>query len=214
MSELSIRTIPNGRWVENCYLLGDADAGQAVLIDPGEEPDRALAALRHLGLPLRAIWLTHGHVDHVLGVGRVKAETGAPILLHPDDRFLYDEAPAYADDPGAAPPMPAPDAPLADGQVLELGRHRFTVRHLPGHSPGHVVFLGGGIVFGGDVLFDGSIGRTDLPGGDPGALIAGIHRILLPLPDTTTVFPGHGRPTTIGVERETNPFLGRVRHRA
>ena len=214
MSDLAIQAIPNGRWVENCWLLGDPDAGEAVLVDPGEEPDRALAALRHRGWRLTGIWLTHGHVDHVLGVGAVKDATGAPILLHPDDRFLYDAAPRYAVVPSAAPEMPAPDGAFTEGQRLSIGRFNFLVRHLPGHSPGHVVFLGDGMVFGGDVLFNGSVGRTDLPGGDHGTLIEGIHRVLLSLPDTTIVFPGHGRPTTIGVERETNPFLAAVRHRA
>jgi glyoxylase-like metal-dependent hydrolase (beta-lactamase superfamily II) len=214
VSELVLRTIPNGRWVENCYLLADPETNEAVLVDPGEEPGRALAALRHGGCRLRAVWLTHGHVDHVLGVGAVKEATGAPIFLHPADRFLYDEAVEWADPPGSVPGLPPPDAPFSDGDRVSCGRFEFRVRHLPGHSPGHVVLLGEGLVLGGDVLFDGSIGRTDLPGGDHAALIDGIHRVLLPLADDTIVYPGHGRPTTIGVERETNPFLGAVRSRA
>lgn len=212
MSDLVVQTIPNGRYVENCYLLGDPDAGTAVLIDPGEEPARALAALRHRGWTLEAIWLTHGHVDHVLGAGEVKAATGAPIRLHPDDRFLYDAAPRFSAEPWRAVEMPAPDAGWQDGEVARVGRFPFTVRHVPGHSPGHVCFVGADSVFAGDVLFGGSIGRTDLPGSDHATLLDSIQRVLLALPDSTTVFPGHGRPTTIGVERETNPFLGAVRH--
>lgn len=211
MSDLVVQTIPNGRYVENCYLLGDPDAGAAVLIDPGEEPERALAALRHRGWTLTSIWLTHGHVDHVLGVGAVRAATHAPIRLHPDDRFLYDDAPREAADPGCAIEMPDLDAGWQDGEVVTVGRHRFTVRRVPGHSPGHVCFIGADCVFSGDVLFSGTIGRTDLPGADPRLLLDSIRRVLLALPDSTTVFPGHGRPTTIGVERETNPFLGAVR---
>ncbi|MGH7533004.1 MAG: MBL fold metallo-hydrolase [Gemmatimonadales bacterium] len=212
MSDLVVQTIPNGRYVENCYLLGDPDAGVAVLIDPGEEPERVLAALRHRGWTLSSIWLTHGHVDHVLGVGAVRAETGAPIRLHPDDRFLYNDAPREAADPVPAVTMPAPDAGWQDGEVVQVGRHPFTVRHVPGHSPGHVCFIGADAVFSGDVLFSGTIGRTDLPGADHHTLIDSIQRVLLALPDSTTVFPGHGRPTTIGVERETNPYLSAVRH--
>lgn len=213
-SDLIIRTIPNGRWVENCYLLADPDAGVAVLIDPGEEPERALAALRHGGWRLDAVWLTHGHVDHVLGVGEVQRATGAPIRLHPADRFLYDAAPGFVEATSAPVEMPAPDLGWQDGEVVRVGRHPFTVRHTPGHSPGHVVFIGDEMVLGGDVLFAGSIGRTDLPGGDHATLLESIRQVLLPLPDTTTVHPGHGRPTTIGIERETNPFLAVVRHRA
>lgn len=212
MSDLAVQTIPNGRYVENCYLLGDPDSGVAVLIDPGEEPDRALAALRHRGWSLSSIWLTHGHVDHVLGVGAVRAATGAPIRLHPDDRFLYDAAPDDAAESCLPIEMPPPDAGWRDGEVVTVGRHPFTVRHVPGHSPGHVCFIGADAVFSGDLLFSGTIGRTDLPGADHHTLIDSIQRVLLALPDTTTVFPGHGRPTTIGVERETNPYLGAVRH--
>lgn len=212
MSDLAVQTIPNGRYVENCYLLGDPDAGVAVLIDPGEEPERALAALRHRGWRLASIWLTHGHVDHVLGVGAVQAATGAPIRLHPGDRALYDAAPQYAADPAHPVAMPAPDAGWQDGEVVQVGRHPFTVRHVPGHSPGHVCFIGADAVFSGDVLFSGSIGRTDLPGADHHTLIDSIQRVLQTLPDSTTVFPGHGRPTTIGIERETNPYLSAVRH--
>lgn len=213
MSEPVVLTVPNGRYVENCYVVADPAAGEAVLVDPGEEPGRALAALRHHGWRLGAIWLTHGHVDHVLGVGAVAALHPAPIFLHPDDRFLYDAAPDFG--PGGAPvAMPAPDRELADGDVVGVGRYQFLVRHTPGHSPGSVCFVGEGIVLAGDVLFSGSVGRTDLPGGDHATLIDSIQRVLLALPDSTQVLPGHGRPTTVGVERMTNPFLGGIRHRA
>ncbi|MFI5235605.1 MAG: MBL fold metallo-hydrolase [Gemmatimonadales bacterium] len=211
MSDLVVFAIPNGRYVENCYLLADPDAGEAVMVDPGEEPEHALAALRHRGWRLGAIWLTHGHVDHVLGVGQVKTATNAPILLHPADRFLYDEAPRFGPAPEDPIEMPIPDAALAEGEVVRVGRFTFTVRHAPGHSPGSVCFVGNGLVLDGDVLFAGSVGRTDLPGGDHGTLIESIQRTLLTLPDTTAVLPGHGRSTTIGVERETNPYLALVR---
>lgn len=214
MSELTVQAFPNGRLVENCWLLGDPATREAVLVDPGEEPARALAALRHGDWRLRAIWLTHGHADHVLGVGQVKAATGAPILLHPDDRFLYDAAPEFAADPATPPAMPAPDVLLADGARLSVGGSAFVVRHLPGHSPGHVVYLGEGRAIVGDVLFQGSIGHDRGPGGDHDQLLEGIEEVLLPLPDATEVLPGHGRPTTIGRERRSNPFLADLHPRA
>lgn len=208
MSDLSVVSLVNGRFAENCYLLADPDARRAVIIDPGEEPALFLAELDRRGWTLDAIWLTHAHVDHIMGVGAVKAATGAAVFLHPADRPLYDALPsqgAWMGDRLEAAPVP--DAVLADRQELELGAHRVTVRHTPGHSPGSVSFLVPGRVFGGDVLFSGSIGRTDLPGGDPRTLLDSIQSVFLPLPDSTIVHSGHGPDTTIGVERETNPFL-------
>ena len=208
MSDLEVVALPNGQLAENCYLVADTTLQEAVIIDPGEESDRFLAELHQRGWRLRAIWLTHGHIDHVMGVGAVHQATSAPIHLHPLDRPLYDALPDYGDWVGMqleAPPPP--DVELGAGDLLSVGKHQFQVKFTPGHSPGSVSFLGKGLIFGGDVLFNGSVGRTDLPGGDAGTLLNTIHTEFLSLPDSTVVHSGHGLDTTIGVERLTNPFL-------
>lgn len=206
MSDLEILPIPNGQFAENCYLL---TAGtDAVLIDPGEEWEMILTEVERRRARLAAIWLTHAHLDHILGVGEVQSATGAPIWLHPADRSLYDSLPEQALWLGLrAAPAPTPRHEFSHGQKLSVGDHEFAVRHTPGHSPGSVSLVGDGAVFSGDALFQGSIGRSDLPGGDHATLIASIRRELLSLPDATRVLSGHGPETTIGVERRTNPFL-------
>lgn len=214
MSALDVITLPNGQLEQNCYLLADPARGGAVLVDPGEDAGMFLAELGRRRLTLEAIWLTHGHVDHIMGVGAVKAATGAPVYLHPADRDLYDALPEQGRWMGMeleAPPPP--DFPLADGQHLALGAHHLLVRHTPGHSPGSVSLVGDGLIIGGDVLFSGSVGRTDLPGGDFATLLQSLHRVFLTLPDSTRVLSGHGPETTVGIERLTNPFLtGAYRH--
>lgn len=206
--------VPNGVFLENTWLVVDAEAGECAIVDPGEEAGLILHKVAQTGARPVAIWLTHAHVDHVLGVPRVRAETGAPVFLHPGDRRLYDAVPQQALAFGlAADPLPPPDRSWAHGDVARVGGLEFTVRHVPGHSPGHVALVGHGVVFAGDVLFAGSIGRTDLPGGDFDTLIASIERELLPLPDATVVHSGHGPDTTIGQERRHNPFLDRAARR-
>jgi hydroxyacylglutathione hydrolase len=208
VSELAVVSLVNGQFVQNCYLVADPAAREAVIIDPGQEPDRFLAQLERRGWGLRAIWLTHAHVDHILGVGAVHQATGAPIYLHPLDRALYDALPQYGAWIGLTiPAAPAPQFALAPGQLLPVGAFTFQVRFTPGHSPGSVSFLGEGRIFGGDVLFNGSVGRTDLPGGDSTVLMSTIQSEFLSLPDSTIVHSGHGPDTTIGIERLTNPFL-------
>jgi hydroxyacylglutathione hydrolase len=208
VSELEVVAIPNGQFVENCYLLADRTTRQAAIIDPGEESARFLAELGRRSWRLEAIWVTHAHIDHILGVRAVHAATNAPIYLHPLDRPLYDALPSYGAWIGMQLEVPpAPDKLLRAEQVLTLGRLRFEVRFTPGHSPGSVSFLGHGRIFGGDVLFNGSVGRTDLPGGDPATLMTTLQSEFLSLPDSTVVHSGHGPDTTIGVERMTNPFL-------
>lgn len=208
MSRLEVVALPNGQFVENCYLVADGETREAVLVDPGEEPQMFLAELDTRAWTLKGIWLTHAHIDHVLGVGAVRRATGVPVALHPADRPLYDAVVEQAAWMGLrAEPLPAPDVELAHGDVLSVGGLRFEVRHTPGHSPGSVSFVGHGVILGGDVLFSGSIGRTDLPGGDLATLLASIQAHFLTQPDSTVVLSGHGRETTIGVERLTNPFL-------
>jgi hydroxyacylglutathione hydrolase len=208
VSEIEVVALPNGQFVENCWLIADPRSGDAVMVDPGEEPGMFLAELDTRRWTLRAIWLTHAHIDHILGVAAVKRATGAPVYLHPGDRPLYDALPEQGAWFGIrTDPPPPPDQPLVPGQQLTVGGLEFTVRHTPGHSPGSVSFLGQGTIFGGDVLFNGSIGRTDLPGGDFATLMRSIQRDFLSLPDSTVVRSGHGPETTVGIERLTNPFL-------
>ena len=209
-STLHVVPIPNGSFAENCYLVYDAEHPETIIVDPGEEVERFLAEAARRSRKISEIWVTHAHIDHIQGVAEIHEATGAPIHLHPADRELYDGLPAQGSWLGLRlMPPPPPDRSLAHGQVLHVGAASFEVRHAPGHTPGHVVFVGDGLVIGGDVLFQGSIGRSDLPGGDFDTLIESIRRELLSLPDPTIVHPGHGEATTIGSERTTNPFLTR-----
>jgi len=211
---VKVIAIPNGQFLENAYLVIDEAARECAVVDPGEEAGLILHKIGETGTTPVAIWLTHAHLDHVLGAPRIAAETGAPVYLHPADRRLYDAVPEQAEWFGMrADPLPPPDREFAAGQTVRVGSLAFTVGHAPGHSPGHVVLAGHGAVFGGDLLFQGSIGRTDLPGGDFDTLLASIERELLALPDSTIVYSGHGPHTTIGAERRSNPFLTTA-HRA
>jgi glyoxylase-like metal-dependent hydrolase (beta-lactamase superfamily II) len=213
VSELEVVSLPNGQLSQNCYLVADRRTREAVIIDPGEEPAMFLAELDTRAWALRAIWLTHAHVDHIIGVGAVKRATGVPIHLHPLDRRIYDALPQFGAWLGMElEPPPPPDVALEAGARLGVGGLEFEVRFTPGHSPGSVSFVGQGMVFGGDVLFNGSVGRTDLPGGDFATLMSTINSQFLSLPDSTVVHSGHGPDTTIGIERLTNPFItGSVR---
>jgi len=204
-------TLTNGAFAENCYLVADQRTRDAVIVDPGEETDLFLARLADNGWTLRQIWLTHAHLDHVAGVGALKEATGATVLLHPADRPLYDAVPGQAAMFGLeAEPQPAPDAELAEGQTVAVGDFNFAVIHTPGHSPGSVSFVGHGLALVGDVLFAGSIGRTDLPGGDTETLLRTIRQKLYALPNDTIVLSGHGPATSIGAEKRTNPFVRQV----
>lgn len=201
--------IPNGTFAENTWIVADPASRRAVVIDPGEEHARILAAVRHRGLEVGDIWLTHAHIDHIWGVDALREATGARVHLHPADRRWYDILPEQGAMFGlqGLPRLAPPDAELAHGDLLAVGPWRFAVRHVPGHAPGHVAFVGHGLAISGDVLFQGSIGRTDLAGGDLATLMASIRAEILTLPDATRILPGHGPETTVGAERETNPFL-------
>ncbi|HLJ61282.1 MAG TPA: MBL fold metallo-hydrolase [bacterium] len=200
---------PVGPVQANCYLFGDDAVGELFVIDPGDEPERILAAVRRHGGRVAAIVNTHGHFDHVMAVEAVRRATGAPFWIHEAERQVLAEGPARAKEIFGVdvPPSPAVDRWLKDGELLRVGSLGLTVRHTPGHSPGGVCLLGEGLAFVGDTLFAGSIGRTDLPGASTEALLESIARVLLPLPDDTICYPGHGPETTIGEERRSNPFL-------
>ena len=209
MSTLTLRQLTVGPLQENCWLLADTISGKAVLIDPGDESDVLLAAVDATGCALEAIWLTHAHFDHVGGVAGVVAARPVPIWLHPADAFFYANAASNAARWGVVIQDPPPaDHELAEGDRVQLGDHLFDVWHLPGHAPGHVAFIGHGLCLSGDLLFAGSIGRTDLPLCARTAMAASLRR-LVTLPPEMVVHPGHGPSTTIGAERATNPYLAR-----
>ena len=202
-----IRVITVGVLEENCWMVMDEDTRQAVLVDPGEEGARLLAAVDAEGATLTGIWLTHAHFDHVGAVAHIVRERNVPIWLHPLDLPLYEQAVAAAARFGLTVEQPpAPTHQLAEGDTLTLGSHQFQVIHTPGHSPGHVGFLGHDVLLGGDCIFAGSVGRTDLPLCDPVIFQNTLQR-LATLPPATRVLPGHGPATTIARERASNPYL-------
>jgi hydroxyacylglutathione hydrolase len=203
----SVSALTVGAVQENSYLLADETNGVSALIDPGAEADRLMSAVERTGTTLDAIWLTHAHFDHVGAIADIKRRWDVPVHLHPLDEPLYAMASRQAAAYGLPfEQPPAPDCALGDGEVLTMGRFRFTVMHAPGHTPGHVVIHGHGLAFVGDCLFAGSIGRTDLPMSNPRDLARSLARITT-LPDDTVVYPGHGPATTIGTEARSNPFL-------
>ena len=205
-----LETFPVGPLQCNCTLLGDEAAGEAIVIDPGDEIHRIQKRLEELGLKLRQILVTHAHIDHVGGALKLKRLTGAPIFLNENDLPLLqmmDDQAAWIGVP--TPEVGLPDEGLIDGQSIGLGGYPAEVIHTPGHTQGSVClyFAPLKMVAAGDTLFSGSIGRTDLPGGNSEQIIESIHARLLKLPDTTKVIQGHGPSTSIGIERKTNPFL-------
>ncbi|HEX7118965.1 MAG TPA: MBL fold metallo-hydrolase [Longimicrobiales bacterium] len=207
---LTVRVFTGPGFEENAYLAWRPGASSAVAIDPGAGAGALADALEAEGIALEAILLTHAHFDHIEGVAGLVERTGAPVYLHPDARPWYDRAADQAAMFGvrvAAPP--APSHALAHGQDLELAGVRVEVRDAPGHAPGHVILYiaDAGLAFVGDVVFQGSIGRTDLPGGNFQQLMRSIREQVLSLPDETVLFPGHGPETTVGHERVANPFL-------
>ncbi|HZZ53686.1 MAG TPA: MBL fold metallo-hydrolase [Trebonia sp.] len=209
---------PAGAFAANCYLVAPAPGEECVIIDPGQDAERGIEELlaRYRLKPV-AVLLTHGHVDHVWSVGPVCGAKGIPAWIHPADRgLLADPASGLALNMGqelfGGITFTEPDdvRELTDGAALELAGVQLTVGHVPGHTPGSVTFRGGAddldALFSGDLLFAGSIGRTDLPGGDHAAMLKSLARTLT-LPDETVVLPGHGPQTSVGAERRTNPFL-------
>jgi glyoxylase-like metal-dependent hydrolase (beta-lactamase superfamily II) len=205
-----LETFPVGPLQCNCTILGDEEAGEAIVIDPGDEVGRIQRRLTALGLKLKQILVTHAHIDHVGGALKLKRLTGAPILLNEDDLPQLKIMAMQADWLGVETPETAPpDASLAEGLRVGLERYPAEVIHTPGHTQGSVClhFAPLNMVIAGDTLFAGSIGRTDLPGGNSQQILDSIHSRLLALPEETKVLPGHGPATTIGAERRSNPFL-------
>jgi len=211
---MSIESLAVAPFHKNGFLVTCDATRDAILIDPGDEIDGLLAIVQASEVTVRLILLTHGHVDHVAGVARAKRATGAPVGVHRDDLFLYEAAIQHGLFFGLRVEQPPPpDLFLSPGTPLAFGRCSVEVHHTPGHSPGGVCLHVRGAeadethLFVGDTLFAGSIGRTDLPGGDYETLMQSIRTVLLGFDDAAIVHPGHGPETTIGRERTTNPFL-------
>ena len=199
-----------GAFQENSYLVLDPASQRAVLVDPGAEADALIEMVRASGATLEAIWLTHAHIDHIGAIADVKRLWDVPIYLHPADQPLYDRGAMQAAVYGIPfEQPPAPDRTLAEGDIVTVGSLDFDVLHVPGHAPGHVAFVREGHMVGGDLLFAGSIGRTDLPLANPDHMMESLERVA-GLPEETIVYPGHGPTTSIGRERATNPFLNGV----
>lgn len=187
-----LRKIVVGPYQSNCYILGYKNSMEGLVIDPGAEVFRIVNAISDIGLKIKYILITHGHIDHVGGASELKRITRAPVLIHPSDEpDLGFKADDYA----------------VEGKIIRLGAYNIEILHTPGHSPGGVCYLAPGAIFTGDTLFAGSIGRTDFPGGDHQGLIWGVRSKLFTLKEDLRVYPGHGPASTIRAERMTNPFF-------
>jgi len=208
---LQYQTIPVTPFQQNCSLLWCDQTREAAVVDPGGDLPRIHAEVARRGVTLKQILLTHAHIDHAGGTGTLARELGLPIVgPHPGDQFWIDGLAQQAQMFGFAPAEPfAPTRWLADGDTVAVGHSTLAVRHCPGHTPGHVVFYSAEAqrAFVGDVLFAGSIGRTDFPGGDHGTLIASITQRLWPMGDATVFIPGHGPESSFGRERRSNPYV-------
>lgn len=194
----------------NCSIIGDEASREAIVIDPGEEIDRILEILERHALTVKIIAITHAHIDHIGGAARLRSVTGAPIYMHREDSFLSDRLDMQAAWLGMeTPENPGIDRPAREGDTLSVGSIEATVLHTPGHTPGSIsLFLPAqNTLIAGDTLFRGSIGRTDLPGGDSAEIVKSIRGKLYTLPEDVIVIPGHGEKTTIGDERKSNPFV-------
>jgi glyoxylase-like metal-dependent hydrolase (beta-lactamase superfamily II) len=209
-----VKGLTVGLFQENCYILGCEETLEGVIIDPGDNARAILKLVQQDGLTITKIINTHAHLDHVMAVDSIRASIGARFYLHPDDlpilRDVPERARLWLDTEIDA--IDDPDEMLAHGQIITFGKEEVEVRHTPGHAPGHVVFIHhkDRLIFGGDTLFAGSVGRYDLPGADGPTLFRSIRTQLFTLPDDYTVLPGHGGATTIGDERVHNPYVGQA----
>lgn len=207
---LKWKMITVGPFAMNAYLLWCDETRAALVIDPGDEIERIVYEIEREGLQPERIVLTHGHLDHVMRASELQEQLRLKLYLHRDDVFLVENMTRQAAMLGLMLPglvAPRIDDFLTEGDTVSFGKQTLKILHGPGHSPGSIMLIGEELAVVGDVLFQGSIGRTDLPGGSYETLIASIHQKLLPLKDELLVLPGHGDTTTIGAERRTNPFL-------
>jgi len=208
---LSLKVMELGPVVTNCYLIMDEESKELVAIDPGWDGAVILEEIANMGGEIKEIWLTHGHFDHLGGVAEmVKGkELEVKVCMHPEDRELYENQGGAAFFGLSIEPGPEPKVWLSDGQILSVGKHEFKVLHTPGHTPGHVVFHCSKekLLFSGDLIFQSSIGRTDLPGGSYEQIIDSIKTKVLILPDETAILSGHGPSTTVVQEKAFNPFI-------
>ncbi|MGE5559887.1 MAG: MBL fold metallo-hydrolase [Chloroflexota bacterium] len=203
-----IERIPAGKYSANCYVVADDTTGQAAVIDPGGDVDDIMEFLRQRQLKLVAIINTHGHFDHIGGNAKLRASTGAPLMIHADDaELLEDSRLNLSQMVGDRLEGPAADRQLHDGDEIVVGALKLNVIHTPGHTRGCICLRCGDHLFSGDTLFVGSIGRTDLYGGDSDAIRRSLREKLLPLPDELAVHPGHGPDTVLGDEKAANPYL-------
>jgi len=205
-----IKMLVVGPLASNCYIVGSSATKRGMVIDPGAEARTILRTVQETGLSISLIVATHAHMDHVGALREVQEKTGAEFAIHEAERGLMLSAPMRVLGSLAVSPIKSPPRPhrlLRDGDRIDLDDLHFEVLHTPGHTPGGICLLGHGVVFCGDTLFNGSVGRTDFPGCSHQRLMRSIREKLMVLPDETIVYPGHGSPTTIGEERRANPFL-------
>jgi hydroxyacylglutathione hydrolase len=210
---LDVQMLTVGPIAENCFIVRREGSGRGLIIDPGEEPDRILAAVEQMGTKIDAILITHCHFDHIGAVAPVATVTGAPVYCPALERPVLADVMAYVPVPGIGPyESYEADETVEGGETLELAGMTIDVIFTPGHSPGHVTYSvrGEEAMFSGDVLFKGSVGRVDLPGGDGSTLLRSIRELLDSHSPETGVYPGHMDVTTLGVERATNPFLAEL----
>ena len=204
-----LRKLVVGPFASNCYIVGSEATKEGMIIDPGANARQILKEVDNSGLDIKLVVVTHAHTDHIGALKEVKEATGAVVAVHVDDaKSLHGLGRSFSAPLRLFyPAPPSPDKLLKGGDSLDIGGLHFLVLHTPGHTPGGICLQGEGVVFTGDTLFNYSVGRTDLPGGSYRRLLDGIHTKLMVLPDNTIVYPGHGPDTTIGVERQGNPFL-------
>jgi len=202
-----VKKLVVGPFASNCYIIGAESNKEGAIIDPGAEAEEILKNVKDLGLNIKFIVLTHGHIDHIGALKEVKETTGAEVAIHTDEAESLHERSLATVFGLSYPPPPPPDRLLKGGDSIDIGDLHLLVVHTPGHSRGGICLLGEGVVFSGDTLFNFGIGRYDLPGGNGNQLMDSIHTKLMILPDNTIVCPGHGPDTTIGTERRGNPFL-------
>ena len=209
VEELMVRGIVVGVFAENCWIIGSRRTSEAIVVDPGDQSADILALARDMGVSIKLIANSHGHLDHVLGVRGIQEATDAPFFLHKGDLEIAQAAgeSASALMGQKVEPPPNPSYFLSDGDDVEVAGVKLKVIHTPGHTPGSVSFYSEGMLFSGDTLFQGSIGRTDLPGGDFQNEMSSIVDRILELPDDTVILPGHMKETSVLAERQSNPFI-------